>query len=70
MMRISSVRANLGEKLRAFPLAAPATNDIDSLLLACLYALCYALSEISVTTCPVQIRLFTRLPPGSKRITL
>ncbi len=61
--------ANL-EQLRALPLAPPATNDIDSTLLACVVCtfLC-ASSGINATTFPLLIRLFTRLPPGSRRIS-
>ncbi len=55
--------------MRALPLAHPSTNDINSTLLACLYARFYALfSGINVAMFPVLIRLFTRLPPGSRRI--
>ncbi len=69
-MRALTRMANL-EQVRAFPLAPPATNDIDSTLLAFLYALFYALSfGINAATFPVLIRLFTRLPPGSRRITV
>ncbi len=52
--------ANL-EHVRASPLAPPATNDIDFTLLAFFVCTFYAF--------PVLSRLFTRLPPGPRRIT-
>ncbi len=53
-----------------FPIGSPpATNYIDSTLLACFVCTFYALSSgINAATFPVLTRLFTRLPPGSRRI--
>ncbi len=74
LMHISCVRVHLGERptLNSCALShwlPPATNDIDSTLLACLYALFYALSSgINTATFPALTWLFTRLPPGSRRI--
>ncbi len=68
LMRISRRTADL-EQLRIFPLAPQTTNDINSTLLAWLNALFHALfSGINAATFPVLIWLFTRLPPGSRRI--
>ncbi len=55
------------EQLRAFPLAPPATNDIDFPLRAVLNALFYAFSSgINAVTLPCLIFLFIRLPLGSR----
>ncbi len=57
------------EQLCAFPLAPPAINDTDSTLLACFVCTFYAhFSEINAATFPALIRLFARLPPGSRHI--
>ncbi len=46
----------------------PATNHIDSTLLTCFVCTFYARSSvINAATFPVLIRLFTRLPLGSRR---
>ncbi len=74
VMRSSYVRVHLRERptLNSCALShwlPTATNDINSTLLACLYALFYApFSGIYAATFPALIRLFSRLPPRSRRI--
>ncbi len=73
-MRISCARVHYRERptLNRCALShwlPPATNDIDSTLLACFVYTFYGLSSgINAATFPILIRLFTRLPPGSRRI--
>ncbi len=74
LMHISSVRAHKGERTTLNSCALshwlpPANNNNDPTLLACLYEIFYELfSGINAATFPVLIWLFSRLPPGSRRI--
>ncbi len=69
-LRTRALRRPAGlEQLRVLPLAPPSTNDRNSTLLAWTYAIFHALfSGINAAAFPVLIWLFSRPPPGSRRI--